>query len=85
MRLLCLLIGICLLSVTVGCRARPCLPAPGPIEMQQRRAVVHDPFPQNDIGVEEQGGRPPGYEQPLAEPVRDRLYRDASPWWHFGR
>jgi len=75
----------CLLLLSIGCRQRPLLAPPGPIQLQQNRAVIHDPFPQNDIGVEEQAARPREYSKPLAEPVRDRLYRDASPWWHFGR
>ncbi|WP_237607279.1 membrane or secreted protein [Roseimaritima sediminicola] len=75
----------CVSAVSLGCRGRSLLPPPGPIDYQQGRAVLHDPFPQNDIGVEEKAARPPSYQKPLAEPVRDRLYRDGSPWWFFGQ
>ena len=64
----------------VGCRGRAWLPPAGTMGEQQSRAVIHDPFPQNDIAPGDLGGRPPGYEQPLAEPVRNRLVPDAMPW-----
>ena len=52
-----------------GCRG-PLLPPAGTMEQQQARAVIHDPFPQNDIAPFEAASRPPGYQQPLPEPVR---------------
>jgi hypothetical protein len=63
-----------------GCRGRGFLPAPGPMNEQQANAIVHDPFPQNDIAPFEAASRPPSYQQPLAEPVRNRLVPDAMPW-----
>ncbi len=63
-----------------GCRGRSWLPPAGTMGEQQSRAAIHDPFPQNDIAPAELGGRPPGYEQPLPEPVRNRLGADAMPW-----
>lgn len=69
---------ICLLTLpaTLGCSL--CAPK-GPMNMQQSRAVVHDPFPQLDIGPYDAAIRPPGYEQPLPESERNRLIADAVP------
>ena len=63
-----------------GCRGRGLLPPAGPMNQQQASAVVHDPFPQNDIAPKELASRPLGYQQPLPEPVRNRLVPDAMPW-----
>jgi hypothetical protein len=54
-----------------GCHLRPQFrEAPGTINYQRSRAVVHDPFPDNSIGPPVAGGRPFGFEHPLPEPVR---------------
>jgi hypothetical protein len=50
------------------------------MNQQQSSAVVHDPFPQNDIAPYEAASRPPSYQQPLPLPVRNRLVPDAMPW-----
>ena len=63
-----------------GCRANRFFSAPGPMNRQQASAVVHDPFPQNDIAPYEAASRPPGYQEPLPLPVRNRLVPDAMPW-----
>lgn len=63
-----------------GCRGHGWLPPAGPMGQQQANAVVHDPYPQNDIGPKELGSRPPSYQQPLPEPVRNRIVPDAMPW-----
>ena len=68
--------GVTLLAL--GCRSH-CAP-PGPMEFQQSRAVVNDPFPLEDIGPTDSAIRPPGFEQPLPEPVRDRIVKDSMPW-----
>lgn len=52
----------------------------GPMNLQQANAVVHDPFPQNDIAPYEAASRPPDYSTPLPEPTRNRLVPDAMPW-----
>ena len=65
------------LPVLAGCRGRGLLPPAGPLNQQQANAVIHDPFPQNDIGPFEAASRPPDYQQPLPEPVRNRISRDA--------
>ena len=71
---------VALLSTT-GCRGfQGFFTPPGPLNKQQASAVVHDPYPQNDIGPYDAASRPPNYQQPLAEPVRNRLIPDAMPW-----
>ena len=50
------------------------------MNQQQAVAAVHDPFPISDIGPTDNAMRPPGYEQPMPEPVRDRLGPDSMPW-----
>jgi hypothetical protein len=52
---------------------------PGRIEQQRLRATVHDPYSDVDAGPEVVGGRPRDYQQPLPEPVRNRLFTDS--WW----
>jgi hypothetical protein len=65
----------------MGCRGHgPLLSAPGTKEMQQRRAVVHDPYPQNDIAPSIPDGRPRDYMFPPAETVRTRAVPDAMPY-----
>jgi hypothetical protein len=74
-----LLVSVALVLTVIcitGCRCSP----PGPMNQQQSSAVVHDPFPQNDIAPYEAASRPPSYQQPLPLPVRNRLVPDAMPW-----
>lgn len=71
---------VCFAVLATGCRGRGWLPPAGTMNEQQSRAVIHDPFPQGDIGPSDLGARPPGYEQPLPEPARNRLFPDAMPW-----
>jgi hypothetical protein len=52
---------------------------PATIEQQRLRATIHDPYPDPDLGPEVVGGRPRGYQEPLPEPVRNRLFVDS--WW----
>ena len=66
-----------------GCRGRGLLPPAGPLNQQQATAIIHDPFPQEDIAPSDSSVRPPSYQRPLAEPVRNRLVPDAMP--HLGR
>jgi hypothetical protein len=63
-----------------GCRGRGLLPPAGSMNQQQASAVVHDPYPENDIAPYEAASRPPSYQQPLPEPVRNRIVPDAMPW-----
>ncbi|MEM9587465.1 MAG: membrane or secreted protein [Planctomycetota bacterium] len=72
-------LALILLS-SVGCRGNRFFTPRGTMNRQQANAVVHDPFPQADLGPSDLGARPPSYQQPLAEPVRNRLVPDAMPW-----
>jgi hypothetical protein len=63
-----------------GCAGyHPRIWQPGTIEQQRLRATIHDPYPDPDLGPEIDGGRPREYQDPLPEPVRNRLYADS--WW----
>ncbi len=72
-------------TFTIGCWSTGCQntgwhgPA-GPMNQQQAAAAIHDPFPFNDVGPSDLGMRPPGYEQPIPEAVRDRIGPDSMPW-----
>jgi hypothetical protein len=52
---------------------------PGTIQQQRLRATVHDPYPDRNLAPEVVGGRPREYQQPLPEPVRNRIFVDS--WW----
>lgn len=62
-----------------GCRGQGYFAPPGPMAYQQANAVVHDPYPLDDIGPSDLGARPPSYQRSLPEPVRNRLIPDAMP------
>lgn len=47
---------------------------PGDARYQRSIATAHDPYPLDDVGPEVVGGRPPGYEKPLPEVERARLF-----------
>lgn len=68
------------LCINIGCRGSQLLPPAGPLNQQQASAVIHDPFPQNDIGPYDAASRPPSYQQPLPEAVRNRIVPDQMPW-----
>ena len=72
-------VALCLVAMT-GCQGPMCFPAAGTMDQQQASAVIHDPFPQNDIAPYEAASRPPGYQKPLPLPVRNRIAPDAFPW-----
>lgn len=59
----------CLATLT-GCQLWPNLGPPGTIGEQRARAIVHDPFPDNDLGPEIVSGRPREWNRPSAEPKR---------------
>ncbi|GIW91377.1 MAG: hypothetical protein KatS3mg109_1809 [Pirellulaceae bacterium] len=67
---------LCLLT---GC-TWPNLGPPGPEWQQRYRAILHDPYPDADLGPEVVGGRPREFQKPLAEPVRNRYLYDE--WWY---
>lgn len=77
--LLCTLILPCLLTL-IGCSSRPLCAPKGTMNQQQASAIVHDPFPQSDIGPSDASARPPSYQHPLPEAERNRIVADAMPW-----
>ena len=79
----CVLSACLVAMLATGCRHAPWMAPPGPIQHQQNRAVVHDPYPQNDIAPAEAAARPRDYEKPLPLPVRNRIVPDALPWLGF--
>ncbi len=69
-RLFCLVNLVAAAAVLCGCRAgTSVLGPPGTIYEQRSRAVLSDPFPNNELGPAVLGARPRGYETPLAQPV----------------
>lgn len=61
---------ICLfIACTSGCNLRPDFGPPGTVYEQRNRAVVHDPFPVDNLGPSIEGARPMEYERPLSEPT----------------
>lgn len=77
-------IGLLLVVVASagGCRSGHPWPfAPqGTIAHQQSDAIVHDPYPLNDIGPEDPGARPRDFQNPLPEPVRNRIVPSTQIW-----
>jgi len=57
-------IGCCML---LGCHVNRDVGPPGDMNTQRARALVHDPFPANDIGPEISGVRPRGFDLPRSE------------------
>ena len=74
----CLLIAI-VAAAASGCAGGPNYDFwhPGNIHTQRLRAVVHDPYPDQDLAPVVMGGRPRDYSEPLPEAVRNRLYTDS--------
>lgn len=77
---------LALLSVvaasTAGCHSgRPWPFAPqGTIAHQQSDAIVHDPYPMNDIAPEDASMRPREFQSPLPEPVRNTITPSTQIW-----
>jgi len=67
--LLCLLgFWVTMISASAGCSTLNLnVGPPGTIGMQRERAVIHDPYPNPTLGPPIVGGRPAGYDLPLAE------------------
>lgn len=78
-----LLISCTLLLPLAACSPtihRPRLLHPGPAGYQRAIAEDFDPYPQNDVGPEIVGGRPPDYQIPPDEVVRARQQQPTGPW-----
>ncbi len=79
-RLLRLLFALLFCALLAGCNAsRPRWLHPGPTSYQQQRAVLFDPYADNDLGPEVVGNRPPGFQKPRSEPEKANLFNDS--WW----
>lgn len=65
-----------------GCHsARPWPFAPqGTVAHQQSDAIVHDPYPLNDIAPEDASMRPREFRSPLPEPVRNKIVPSTQIW-----
>ncbi len=67
-------------SSLAGCMTQPTnVYAPGTIDVQRRRAVRLDPYPNQDIAPEIVGGRPRDFQEDRSEANRAGLLREA--WW----
>lgn len=77
-------IGLLLVVVATasGCRSgHPWGFAPqGTMAQQQADAIVHDPYPLNDIGPDDPAARPRAFQHPLPEPVRNRIVPSTQIW-----
>jgi hypothetical protein len=59
---------------------KPRLESPGTAPFQRFNAEQFDPYPQNDMGPEIVGGRPPDYAVPVPEVERARMGMPIGPW-----
>ena len=56
-----------LASCSLGCHVNRDFGPPGDMNTQRTRALLHDPFPANDIGPDISGVRPRGFDLPRSE------------------
>lgn len=61
-----------------GCYLKPSWGPPGTIGAQRSRAVLFDPYPNNDLGPPVVSGRPLGFERPLAEPEQNQYFEQST-------
>jgi hypothetical protein len=69
------------LLLSSGCATRQGWGFPwgqGTVDRQKTRAVIHDPYPLNDIGPEVVGGRPREFMTPLPEAKRNQIGAGAA-------
>jgi hypothetical protein len=68
-----------LLAACCGCSsiALPSWSHPGSEQVQRRRALQYDPYPEHEIGPPVAGLRPREYDKPPPEPSRAR-WRDGN-------
>ncbi len=67
--------GTFLALAVAGCKTteKPNWFNPGTAPEQKARAIVHDPYPENEPGPRIEGIRPREYDKPLSEVDRARL------------
>jgi hypothetical protein len=72
-----LAVGLLVLSAMQGCQstAKPSLAHPRSAEVQQKRALRYDPYPETNVGPGMSETRPRDYQNPPAETSRARWER----------
>jgi len=63
-----------------GCNIRPDLQPPGDIYKQRFDAVLHDPFPSDQLGPTIEGARPLEYDRPMDETTNLQTSPFAQPF-----
>jgi hypothetical protein len=61
-----------------GCYLKPNWGSPGTIGDQRSRAVLFDPYPNNDLGPPVISGRPLGFERPMPEAEQNQYYPQSN-------
>lgn len=70
----------CAALIATGCMTQSAnISMPGTIDVQRRRAIRLDPYPNQHIAPEIVGGRPRDYDMDRSETNRSKLLREA--WW----
>jgi hypothetical protein len=83
--------GLMILGTLAGCKstATPDLAHPGRGEIQRKRAIRYDPYPETRLGTDMSDARPREYEAPPAEPSQSRWHLDpvtnSTRWGTQGR
>lgn len=67
------------ISAMTGCYLPILNGPPGTIGMQRSRAVLFDPFPSDTLGPPIMGGRPRGFDLPLADVTNAQSNPNARP------
>lgn len=81
-RKLLLALTVCAAAGATGCMTESAnISRPGTIDVQRRRAVRLDPYPDNNIAPKIVGGRPRDFQYDRSETDRARLLREA--WWGY--
>ena len=71
---------IMLVLLISGCNIRPDLQPPGDIYKQRFDAVLHDPFPSDQLGPTIEGARPLEYDRPMDETTNLQTSPFAQPF-----
>jgi hypothetical protein len=79
-----LVAAITLGAIGSGCRGGHQWPWPfqpqGTMHHQQSDAIVHDPYLMPDIAPDDNATRPRDFQNPLPEPVRNRIVPSSQIW-----
>jgi hypothetical protein len=72
--------GLMILGALSGCKSvtPPSLDHPRSADIQQKRALRYDPYPETGIGTDISTVRPRNYQDPPAEPSQSRWYLDKA-------